>query len=89
MAGMIIQQQVKDFAMWKKVFESNSELRRSGGELSHEVFQDANDPNRVTVINKWDSLENACKFAKSPELKAAMEEAGVTGLPTVTFLNEA
>lgn len=89
MAGMLIQHKVNDFATWKKVFEANSGLRKSGGELSHEIFQDASDPNRVTVINKWNSLENAQKFAQSPELKAAMAEAGVAGPPTVTFLNEA
>jgi len=89
MAGMLIQHKVKDFAMWKKVFEANSGLRKSGGELSHEIFRDASDPLSVTVINKWNSLENAQKFARSPELKAAMADAGVAGAPTVTFLNEA
>lgn len=89
MAGMLIQHKVKDFASWKKVFDANSGLRKSAGELSHEIFQDAGDPNSVTVINKWDSLGRAQKFVQSPELKAAMAEAGVTGPPTVTFLNEA
>ena len=89
MTTVIVQHKVKDFAEWKKVFDSAIEMRKSGGELSAEVLRDASDPNNLTVINKWDSLENAQKFVHAPELKAAMEKAGVAGPPTVFFLNEA
>ena len=89
MASMLIQHKVKDFVEWKKVFDSAIGLRTSSGELSAQVFRDASDPNSITTINKWDSLENAQKFAHSPELKAAMEKAGVAGAPSVYFLNEA
>jgi quinol monooxygenase YgiN len=89
MASILIQHKVKDFAEWKKVFDSNAGLRTSSGELSAQIFRDASSPNSLTVINKWNSLENAQKFAQSPELKAAMEKAGVEGAPNVFFLNEA
>jgi len=89
MASMLIQHQVKDYAAWKKVFDSAIEMRTSNGELSAQVYRDASDPNKVTTINKWNSLANAQKFAHSPELKAAMEKAGVVGAPNVSFLNEA
>ena len=89
MATMLIQHKVKDFAAWKIVFDSVAGLRSSSGELSAQIFRDASDPNSLTILNKWNSLENAQKFAHSPELKAAMEKAGVAGPPTVTFLNEA
>jgi quinol monooxygenase YgiN len=90
MASMLIQHKVKDFAIWKKVFDSKIALRQANGEISHQVFQDASDPNLITVINEWNSLENAQKFAHSPELKAGMAEAGVVeDSPKVSFLNEA
>jgi hypothetical protein len=38
---------------------------------------------------KWESMEKAQKYAQSPELKSAMQEAGVEGPPKVFFLNEA
>jgi quinol monooxygenase YgiN len=88
MATMFIQHKVNNFVDWKKVFDSSIELRKSGGELSAQVYQDASDPNKLTVINKFNSLANAQKFAQSPELKAAMEKAGVQGMPVITFLNE-
>ena len=89
MASMLIQHKVKDFAAWKKIFDSVADLRSAGGELSAQVFRDASNPDSLTIINKWNSLENAQKFAHSPELKAAMEKAGVEGPPNISFLNEA
>jgi heme-degrading monooxygenase HmoA len=88
MASMLFQHKVKDFAEWKKTFDSHAGLRASNGELSAHVFRDANDPNSVTVINKWNSLENAQKFSHSSEPKTAMETAGVVSAPSVFFLNE-
>ena len=88
MASMLIQHKVEDFTAWKKVFDSFASLRTSSGEISHQIFRDANDPNQVTIINKWDSLADAQKFAHSPDLKSAMEKAGVVGQPAISFLNE-
>jgi quinol monooxygenase YgiN len=89
MASILIHHQVKDYAAWKKVFDSSIDLRKSNGELSAQVYRDASDPNKITSINKWNSLANAQKFAHSPELKAAMDKAGVVGIPDIHFLNEA
>jgi heme-degrading monooxygenase HmoA len=88
MATMLIQIRVKDFAEWKKAFESGSGLRKSNGELSHQIYQDASDPNKISALFKWDTLTKAQKFSQSPELKAAMMEAGVQGPPSASFLNE-
>jgi quinol monooxygenase YgiN len=89
MASILVQHTVKDYAVWKKTFDSHTGFRTANGELSAQIFRDASNPNSVTVLNKWKSLESAQKFAGSPELRAAMEEAGVTGTPQVFFLNEA
>lgn len=88
MTTMLAQLKEKDFSDWKKVFDSAAELRKSRGELSHLLYQDAGDPNAVTIVYKMASLENARKFAQSPELKAAREKAGVQGQPSFTFLTE-
>jgi quinol monooxygenase YgiN len=89
MAGMLVQHHVKDFAAWKKVYDSVKGLRTSNGELSDQIYRDASDPNKLTLVFKWNSIANAQKWANSPELKAAMEKAGVDGAPAVSFLNEA
>ena len=89
MATMMIQHKVNDFDTWKAVFDSVGALRTSSGELSAQIFRDASDPNSLTILNGWDTLENAQKFAHSPDLMAAMQKAGVVGKPNVLFLNEA
>jgi quinol monooxygenase YgiN len=89
MACMIITHNVKDYAEWKKAFDSFLMMRRASGELSASVYRDSTDENKLTIVNKWDSLDNAQKFAHSPELREAMQKAGVMGAPSVSFLNEA
>jgi quinol monooxygenase YgiN len=88
MASMLVQHEVKDFATWKKEFDAVYEMRTSNGELSDQIYRDESTPNKLTLIFKWDSLANAKKYAHSPELKAAMEKAGVVGRPNIYFLNE-
>ena len=85
---MLVQHQVKDFTEWKKSYDSLSDLRSTNGELSDRIYRDASDPNKLTLVFKWDSIENARKYAQSPELKTAMEHAGVEGRPNISFLNE-
>ncbi len=89
MTSMLVQHKVKDFTEWKKAYDSVADLRASNGELSDKIYRDVSDPNRLTVIFEWDSLARAQKYASSPELKAAMEKAGVEGPPNIYFLNEA
>jgi heme-degrading monooxygenase HmoA len=89
MVNMLVQQKVKDFSSWKKVYDSNKDLRVSMGAQSGQVFRDASDPNKITILFKWDSLANAQKFAHSAELQAAREKAGVEGQQSINFLNEA
>jgi hypothetical protein len=42
----------------------------------------------VTVIHDFHSVEPAKAFAASPELKAAMERAGVKGAPQIWIVTK-
>jgi antibiotic biosynthesis monooxygenase (ABM) superfamily enzyme len=88
MATMLVQHKVKNYEDWKKIYDSVAGLRTTFGEISDCVYRDASDANKLTLIFDWDSMPNAQKWAQSPELKAAMEKAGVDGAPSVSFLNE-
>jgi heme-degrading monooxygenase HmoA len=87
MANMLVQQKVKDFGAWKKMYDSVAELRSSKGARSDQVFRDASDPNMVTIIIEWDSLDHAKAYGQSPELKEAMMKAGVEGPPSIAYLD--
>lgn len=86
---MLVQHKVKDYQEWKKVYDSALDLRKSNGEISDNIYRDASDPNSLTIIFRWDTLENAQKYSQSPELKEAMQKAGVEGPPKISFLKEA
>lgn len=89
MASMLVQHQVKDYAVWKKIYDSQAGFRHSSGELANQIFHDASNPSKLTLLFKWDSVERAQKFSQSTELREAMEKAGVEGMPVITFLKEA
>ena len=89
MASTLVQHKVKDFAEWKKVFDSEAKFLSTNGALGAQVFREASDPNCVTVIQKWASMEHAQKMTESPELRSKMQNAGVLVPPTITFMNEA
>ena len=79
---------VKDFDAWKATFDQFEPIRKEAGERSAVVLRHADDPNMVTIINTWDSIEASQAFLNREELKAGMAEAGVTAPPTMIFANE-
>lgn len=89
MAYMLVRHSVKDYEAWKSVFDSKSDLRRRNGEKSYRILRQDNGSNEVVALSEWDSPDNARKYSASPELKAAMEQAGVIGKPEILFLEEA
>ena len=58
---------VKDFNAWKSLFDRFESVRKDGGERSAVVLQHADDPNMVTVINTWDTIETAQAFFSQEE----------------------
>jgi hypothetical protein len=89
MAYMLVRHSFRDYEAWKSVFDSVSDLRKRNGEKSYQILRQDNGDNSLVALFEWDSLGNARKYASSPELKAAMERAGVMGKPEILFLEEA
>jgi heme-degrading monooxygenase HmoA len=89
MAYMFVRHSVEDYQAWKSVFDSVGDLRRRNGEKSYQILRQDNGSNNLVALFEWDNLDNARKYAASPELKEAMQRAGVTGKPEILFLEEA
>jgi antibiotic biosynthesis monooxygenase (ABM) superfamily enzyme len=89
MAYMFVRHSVRDYEAWKSAFDSAIDLRKQNGEKSYQILRQGNGSNELVALFEWDNLDNARKYAASPELKAAMEKAGVTGKPEILFLEEA
>jgi quinol monooxygenase YgiN len=84
---VMVYHQVKDFAEWKSVFEQGQPMRSAAGELSSEIGTLHDDPNTAYVISEWTSLEQFQTFMADPDLTRTMQQAGVTGKPTVLILD--
>jgi quinol monooxygenase YgiN len=88
MVHVLISHEVKDYKKWKPVFDENLPLRKSAGEQEARLFRNLDKPNEIIVLQKWESVEKARKFVESPDLKKAMQKAGVEGKPEIYFLEE-
>ena len=83
--SMFIRHEVADYGAWRKVYDGFAPTQKKLGVVFKAVYQSTDDPNDVTVIHGFHSLEKAKAFAASPKLKAAMEKAGVKGASQIWY----
>ena len=83
---MLARIDVKDFAEWKASYDSHKHARDAAGMTEKYLLQDADNPNKVTMLFDAEDLEQAKEFASSDELRETMQEAGVIGKPEIYFL---
>lgn len=89
MSYVLIRHKVKDYASWKPVFDEHGSARQAAGSKGGRLFRSADDPNEVIAILEWDDLQKARDFVASPDLRQAMEQAGVADQPDIYFLEGA
>ena len=77
---------VTGFSKWRSVLSLN--LPTSEGAKYAKVSRSVDDPNMVTVVAGFDTLELAKAFVNNPNLKAKMTEAGIVGSPRVEINEE-
>ena len=86
MAILAINHDVEDFDAWKKVYDDFPK-QRSGVRFAR-VNRNVDDPNNITVIHGFDSVDAARAFVQNTELKDAMAKAGVSGAPRIELFEE-
>ena len=85
-----IRHTVADYAKWRPIFDADESNRRAFGATGvTQVYRDLANPNDITVVVEWDSLENAQKFASNPALAEGMKAGGVISEPEGRFLTRA
>jgi len=85
---MFVRHEVADYGAWRKAYDAFDAKHRKGV-TGQTVYQSADNPNDVTVTHDFRSLEQAKALANSPELKEAMQKAGVKGAPQIWFASRA
>jgi quinol monooxygenase YgiN len=86
MATLSVHHKIANYTQWRAVFDEADKTRRKFGETSFQVYRSAADPLEITVLSQWSSADQAKAYATSPELKSAMQNAGVVSQPEVAFL---
>ncbi|QHT67346.1 antibiotic biosynthesis monooxygenase [Rhodocytophaga rosea] len=87
MKYVLIIHQVKDYQVWKKIFDHASSIRKQAGEISYQVLKYEKDANKIVHFSQWNSLDNARQFFESPKLVQIRIEAGVKS-PDFIYLEE-
>lgn len=83
---MVVNHDVEDFESWKTGFDLYPPTR--AGALFQHVLRNADKPDNVAVVCGWDSQDRAVTFRDSPELKAAMDNAGIVNALRVEIFEE-
>ena len=86
MINTAIRHSVTDYAKWKTVYDTFTPT--SVGAKFARVDRSVDDPNMVTVVAGFDTLELAKAFVNNPTLKTKMTEAGVVGSPRIEINEE-
>jgi quinol monooxygenase YgiN len=81
----IISHPVADYAAWREIYDQALPLREAAGMTRAQVLQSPDDPNMIILIQEFESLEGAQALFASPEVKAAMKDAGVAAPPSITI----
>lgn len=77
---------VDDYEKWKEVYDTYPPT--AGGANFSRVNRSIDDPNLITVVAGFDSLDTLKSFASQPQLKEAMHRAGVRGEPRIEIYEE-
>ena len=89
MVRLFIRHDVADYDAWRQVYDEFDATRREMGVTGDAVFQSIDNPNDVTVWHDFETAEAARALVSSPELRDAMQRAGVQGQPQTWLATEA
>ena len=85
----IVKHPVNDYDAWRSVYEEVQPLRDKHGVSAADVLRDPTNPNELTVLHWFSSVDNAQAFVADPGLKDAMSRAGVSAPPRIEIVVEA
>ncbi len=88
MSYVLVQIKFADFDKWKAGFEASSGLRKSFGSKGVRAFRNTDKPDEVMVLGEYADREKARQMFASPEFRDALKNAGISGAPTITFLDQ-
>ena len=86
MTRVLVRHRVADFAKWKIAYDGHAGSRQRAGLEETHLMRNVQNPNEVILLFEANDLKKAQEFVASPDLREAMEKAGVVDKPDVYFL---
>jgi hypothetical protein len=83
--NLTIHLKVKDYTAWRTGYDGHEKSRVSAGITNGRVFRNAQDQNDVVILQDVADVAKARTWLGSDEMKAAMQQSGVVGSPTIRF----
>jgi hypothetical protein len=83
--NLTVHLKVKDYATWRTAYDGREKSRLSAGITNGRVFCSAQDPNDVVIVQDVADVAKARTWLGSDDMKAAMQQSGVLGSPTIRF----
>ena len=77
---------VADYDKWLAGFESADSMKLAHGLHNYVVGRNVDNPNLLLVATKADDVAKAKAFGQSADLKKRMQEHGVTGKPSMSYM---
>ena len=87
MSTLIVNHKVKDYSVWKPLFDADKARRESVGLTLLAVGVSADDPNMVYAVFDSSNPSAVEEMLGDPEMAKIMEEAGVISEPNFVWLN--
>jgi hypothetical protein len=88
MVNVFVRHRIRDYTVWKQVFDGFAAKRRAAGEQTYRVARLVGEPNNLCLFFDWDTAANAERFIASAELRSAMQQAGVAEQPEIYIAEE-
>jgi len=86
MYTMAVNHDVEDYDGWKTVFDKYPPSE--GRAKFHRINRNVDNPNNITVVAGFETLDAALGFRDNPDLKDVMGRAGVTSAPRIEIFEE-
>lgn len=84
---LIVVHACRDFATWKRGFDTDAPNRASAGLTDLLVLRETDDANRIALLFGVADRARAQAMIDGPALRQAMQAAGVVGAPEVRFVH--
>jgi hypothetical protein len=86
MSKVVVELRIGDYAKWRSVFDKNKPLRDSAGFKNIRIYRYSDDANDIVLLGETSDMRKLRKALTAPQLRTAMQEAGVVGQPMVHII---